>query len=106
MKVSGILLFILIFSGFFGSRCEATVYNSNGSAANVQQIHDTQAVDGDTITLSLGTFSWSTHVTITKGITMQGQTAVNSDTGFCEDRTIRQDSFAAVYRGCRRFLHY
>src|SRR5205814_5943217 len=95
MKVSGFLLFILIFSSFFGSRCEATVYNSNGSAANVQQIHDTQAVDGDTITLPLGTFSWSTHVTIRKGITIQGQTVVNSDTGVCGDRSILQDSFVA-----------
>src|SRR5947207_414745 len=77
MKVSGFLLFILIFSSFFGSRCEATVYHSNGSAANVQQIHNTQAVDGDTITLPAGTFVWTGMVIITKSITIQGQTTVN-----------------------------
>ena len=92
MKVSGFLLFILIFSSFFGSRCEATVYHSNGSAANVQQIHNTQAVDGDTITLPAGTFVWTGMVIITKSITIQGQTTVNSDTGVCDDRTILQDN--------------
>src|SRR5207249_2979997 len=92
MKVSGFLLFILIFSSFFGSRCEATVYHSNGSAANVQQIHNTQAVYGDTLTLPAGTFVWTGMVIITKSITIQGQTTVNSDTGVCDDRTILQDN--------------
>lgn len=49
-----------------------TVYNSNGSAANVQQIHNTQAVDGDTITLPAGTFTWNTQIRITKNITLSG----------------------------------
>jgi len=73
MKVSGIFLLIAIFSGFSGPRCGAAVYHSNGSAANVQQIHDTQAVDGDTITLPAGTFIWVSGVDITKAVTIQGQ---------------------------------
>jgi len=72
MKVLGILLLILIGSGFFAPRCGATVYYSNGSPANVQQIHDTQAINGDTIVLPPGTFTWNTQVRITKNITLAG----------------------------------
>jgi hypothetical protein len=56
---------------------EAAVYQSDGSAANIQAIHDTTAVSGDTITLPAGTFHWLTHIEITKGITLQGQTAIS-----------------------------
>ena len=63
---------ILILSGFFAPRCGATVYHSDGSAVNVQLIHDIQAIDGDTITIPAGTFTWSTGATITKGIKIQG----------------------------------
>jgi hypothetical protein len=72
MKVSGILLFIFILIGFSGPRCGATVWISNGTAANIQSIHDTQAQNGDTITIPADTFTWSTGVTITKAITLQG----------------------------------
>src|SRR5882724_2588032 len=56
----------------FASHCEATVYHSDGSAANVQSLHDNSAYDGDTITLPIGTFSWTTTVNIAKNITVQG----------------------------------
>src|SRR4029077_20610558 len=72
MKVSGILLFILILSGFCAPVCEATVYHSNGTAASVQSIHNNQAHNGDTITLPVGTFTWTSGVRITKAITLQG----------------------------------
>jgi hypothetical protein len=72
MKVSGILLFILILSGFSGPRCAAAVWNSDGTPQNIQQIHDTQAQSGDTITIPAGTFIWSTGITISKAITLQG----------------------------------
>ncbi len=55
-----------------GAPVVATVYDSDGSSTNVQYIHDAVAQNGDTITLPAGTFSWSTHVIITKGITLQG----------------------------------
>jgi hypothetical protein len=72
MNVSGkILLCILILSGFFTPRSGATVYYSNGSAANVQALHNI-ALNGDTITLPAGTFIWSTPVTISKAITIRG----------------------------------
>jgi len=64
--------FLALFLGVcFASHCEATVYYSDGSAANVQALH-TLAQDGDTITLPAGTFAWTTGVTISKGITLQG----------------------------------
>src|SRR4029077_10736619 len=76
MKVSRkILLFILILSGSIAPRCGATVYHSDGSAANVQALVNA-ARDGDTITLPVGRFSWTQNLNITKGITLQGQTTV------------------------------
>jgi hypothetical protein len=74
MKVSGILVrgFIFILIGFCAPRCGATVYHSDGSPADVQRIHDTEAVDGDTITLPAGTFTWTTQIVVTKNITLQG----------------------------------
>src|SRR5678816_3340124 len=76
MKTIGILLFIFILSGFSALRCEATVYHSNGSVASVQALHNV-AHDGDTITLPAGTFTWTSALNITKGITLQGQTTIS-----------------------------
>lgn len=45
--------------------------NSNGSSASVQACVD-QANDGDTITIPPGSFTWTTTVNISKGITLQG----------------------------------
>ena len=75
----------------FCPRCVATVYHSDGSAINVQFIHDTQAQNGDTITLPTGTFSWATGVTITKMITLQGQ---GTGTGG-GDQTVIIDNYAS-----------
>jgi len=89
-----ILRFVLILSGLFALRCGAAVYHSNGTAANIQQIHDTQAVDGDTITLPAGTFSWTSSPGITKAITLQGATTVTGAGGpnpTVNDATIVKD---------------
>src|SRR5437879_3183269 len=51
----------------------AATFNSTGSVSSIQVIHDTQAAPGDTITLPGGTFKWTTRLTLTKGITLQGQ---------------------------------
>ena len=73
VKTIGAVPLALIISGFFAPRCEATVYHSDGSAASVQQIHNTQAHDGDTITIPAGNFTWGGNgVHITKAITIQG----------------------------------
>src|SRR5436190_218798 len=94
MKVSGnILLFILILGGVSAPRCGATVYNSNGSAANVQALHNL-ASEGDTIKIPAGTFSWTSRLNITKGITLQGATTIVGTTWSpaVTDTTIIQDN--------------
>src|SRR5207249_1886601 len=87
MKRTGTLLLALFLGVCFASHCGATVYHSDGSAINVQLIHDIQAIDGDTITLPTGVFTWMSGVNVTKAITIQGNTTVNSDTGVCNDLT-------------------
>src|SRR5439155_16360064 len=72
MKRTGTLFLALFLGVCFAPRCGATVYHSDGSAVNVQLIHDIQAIDGDIITLPAGTFTWSTPVTISKAIRLQG----------------------------------
>src|SRR5262245_7966147 len=85
------LVSILILVGFSG-RSGATVYNSDGTPQSVQYLHDSQAQNGDTITLPSGTFTWATGVTITKIITLQG--AGTSDTGG-GDQTVVIDNYAS-----------
>jgi hypothetical protein len=107
MKVSGkILFYILILSGFSATRAGATVYSSNGSVASVQALQN-QARDGDTITLPAGTFSWTSRLDITKGITLQGATTIDdagtsnptiTDATIIEDDTPRSGSGAGVLR--------
>jgi hypothetical protein len=82
-----ILWSTFIFSGLFALRCGATVYHSNGSASNVQALHNS-ARDGDTITLPAGTLFWATTVTITKGITVIGQTTTDPVHKTANDQTI------------------
>ena len=88
-------LFAALFLGIaFAPHLGATVYHSDGSAANVQAIHDTKAHDGDTITLPAGTFTWTTGVNLTKGITVSGQTTITgAGTANCtaNDQTIIVD---------------
>jgi hypothetical protein len=72
-----------------------TVWASDGTAASVQFLHDNSAQDGDTITLPAGVFTWSTSVNITKAVTIQGRTTLNSYTGICSDQTILQDNIPA-----------
>ena len=55
---------------------QAAMWNSDGTVSNIQSIHDTQATGGDTITLPAGTFTWTTGLSITKGITLRGQTTI------------------------------
>ena len=62
------VIVILIWSGFSAL---ATVYHSDGSAASVQGLQNA-VLNGDTITLPAGTFTWTTGVTISKAITLQG----------------------------------
>ena len=63
----------------------------------VQWVHDTNAHDGDTITLPAGTFIWTTGVNLTKGITVRGQTTITgAGTANCtaNDQTIIIDEIS------------
>ena len=85
------LLAALFLGIAFASHSGATVYQSDGSDANVQAINDTNAQDGDTITLPAGTFIWTAGVNLTKGITVSGQTTITgAGTANCtaDDQTI------------------
>jgi len=72
MQRLGIVVFTLILTGSLAPRCRAATYQSNGTAASVQSIHNNQARNGDTITLPAGILHWTTGVTISKAITLQG----------------------------------
>jgi hypothetical protein len=74
-QVTAITFLTLILSGFFALCCEARVYDSDGSEASVQACIRS-AADGDIVTIPAGTFTWTSALNITKGITLQGQTAI------------------------------
>src|SRR5947208_14531192 len=59
------------------SNCFAAVWPSDGtetghnySGGSVQWVHNNQAHDGDTITLPVGSFTWTARLSVTKGITL------------------------------------
>jgi hypothetical protein len=81
---------ILTWSGFSAL---GTVYVSDGSAQNVQYVHDNLAQNGDTITIPSGTFVWSTKVTLTKAITLQGNTTTDTSNCTFNDLTIISENF-------------
>jgi hypothetical protein len=79
VKTVGTLLFTLSalggLSGFPVLHCEATVHHSDGSEASVQA-YIRSAAEGDIVTVPAGTFSWTSRLDITKGITLQGATTI------------------------------
>jgi hypothetical protein len=100
VRTPGAILCTLLLSGFLALRCGATVYHSNGSVASVQALHNA-ALDGDTITIPAGTFSWTSRLNITKGITLQGATTITgagtgnpriTDATIIKDNTPRRGS--------------
>ncbi|HZR64419.1 MAG TPA: hypothetical protein VFA85_04675 [Terriglobales bacterium] len=62
----------LVLSAILAPQGRAAIYQSNGTAASVQSILNNQARNGDTITLPAGILNWTTGVTISKAITLQG----------------------------------
>jgi hypothetical protein len=66
-----VVLCIVVSAGISALRCGAAVYQSDGSAASVQGLHNA-VLNGDTITIPAGTFTWNTQVRITKNITLSG----------------------------------
>jgi hypothetical protein len=93
--VSSVLAALLFAASGTAAQPTATpsgrTWQSDGSAANVQKIHDRQASDGDTIVIPKGTFSWTGTLRLTKAITLKGQTIRNDD-GTSIDYTIIRDN--------------
>src|SRR5262245_35818096 len=90
MQRTQTLLAALFLGIAFATHSGATVYSSDGSEANVQSL-DKVASDGDVITLPAGTFTWHTGVSLTKGLTIRGQTTITgAGTANCiaDDQTI------------------
>ena len=75
LQVSAAAFVILTLSGFPAPCVGATVHHSDGSLADVRAAIN-QSQDGDTVTLPAGTFSWTSGLDITKGITLQGETTI------------------------------
>src|SRR5436190_2106468 len=90
MQRTKTLLAALFLGIAFAPHSGATVYPSDGSEANVQSLGKV-ASDGDVITLPAGTFTWNTGVSLTKGVTISGQTTITgAGTANCtaDDQTI------------------
>src|SRR5437762_5518128 len=75
METPQSLLAALFLGIAFAPHSGATVYSSDGSEANVQSLNAV-ASDGDVITLPAGTFIWTAGVSVTKGVTIRGQTTI------------------------------
>lgn len=71
-RIVVVVVFTLVLSAFWAPQCRAAIYQSNGTTASVQSILNNQAQNGDTITLPAGILHWTTQVTISKAITLQG----------------------------------
>jgi hypothetical protein len=85
---------ILILSGFSALRCGATVYQSDGSEADVRaKINGASA--GDIVTIPTGTFLWAAPLSVNKAITLKGNSTMpgaGTSTPTRNDLTIIQDA--------------
>ena len=55
-----------------------------------------QVVDGDTVIIPAGTASWTSGITVSKGITIQGQTTTDAAAGTADDQTVIVDNLVHV----------
>jgi hypothetical protein len=100
--VLSLVLAALLFAA--SSAVQARMINAaSPSLADVRRAV-ASAADGDTVIVPAGTAAWTSALTITKGITIQGQTTVNSDTGVCNDQTVLVDNLGRVPGG-QGFFH-
>ena len=110
MKTITSILCTLLWSVFLAPLSGAAVYHSDGSEASVRALLNS-AHDGDTITLPAGTFSWTSRLEITKGITLQGVTTISgagsanptiNDGTIVKDDTPRTGSNLGIIRATMR----
>jgi hypothetical protein len=90
-----ILRWFSIFAFVGASPLLATTWQTDGSASNVQFTHDVMAVDGDTLTIPIGTFHWPVTVVISKAITVQGTCTTDVDAGTAVKSTVIIDDLTS-----------
>jgi hypothetical protein len=98
-RVTAAAAFVMLIWSSFSAL--AKVYDSDGSEASVWALLKA-AHDGDTITLPPGTFSWTSSLLITKGITLQGATTISgagTSAPVVNDNTIILDDIPRVANG-------
>jgi hypothetical protein len=86
------------------SAAQGAVINATSPSLTDVRRAIASAADGDTVMVPAGTASWTSNLTITKSITIQGQTTTNTDDGTANDRTILVDNLARVGGG-RGYFH-
>ena len=75
---------------------QAATINAASPARSDVAAAITQAADGDTVIIPAGTASWTSKITVTKGITIQGQTTTDSADGTANDQTILIDNLVRI----------
>jgi hypothetical protein len=63
------------------------------------QLAISSAIDGDTVTIPAGAATWTSTLTITKGITLMGQTTTDPVAGTAVDNTIIQENVTRAAGG-------
>jgi hypothetical protein len=86
------------------SSAQARIINAASPSLTDVKSAIASAVDGDTVIVPAGTAAWTSGLTITKGITIQGQTTTNSDNGTANDQTVLVDNLVHV-PGDQGFFH-
>jgi len=89
------LFVAVLFFAVSGVAQAATINAASCSEADVTTAM-AATVDGDTVLLPAGTATWSSSLVVTKGITIIGQTTVDSAAGTANDQTIILDRTGSV----------
>jgi hypothetical protein len=96
------VLAVLLFAA--SSVAQARMINAASPSPTDVRRAIASAADGDTVIVPAGTAAWTSALTITKSITIQGQTTVDSDSGTADDQTILVDNLARIPGG-QGFFH-
>lgn len=92
-----------LFFAAFGA-AQATTINARSPSVTDVRTAIASAADGDTVIVPAGTAVWHDTLTITKGITLQGQTTTDETNGTDGGQTVLLDSDARRGPGGRPFI--
>ena len=102
----GLLSSLALVALFFAASGAAQATTINARSPSITDVSNAiaSAADGDTVIVPAGTAVWRDALTITKGITLQGQTTTDSTNGTAADNTIIQDTDARRRPGGYPFI--